>query len=152
MQKRVHVHIVNSQKRCISCSKKANIQGRLSDKKWCRIKQVKETIKSNINNVPEETSCECFITEIDICASAPCVYDCTSAGSDFMCGCPPGYEMVGQGYVWLFSPPVSHTLCSYWHSPFCRLHRFTKKTTLILVKLIYIPWLTLFILAYKVTD
>jgi hypothetical protein len=39
------------------------------------------------------------LTEIDVCNIQPCVFECVPAGGEFMCGCPPGYQMIGQGSV-----------------------------------------------------
>lgn len=34
------------------------------------------------------------------CGGAPCNFGCTPTGNgDFMCGCPDGYQRIGQGYV-----------------------------------------------------
>lgn len=32
------------------------------------------------------------------CMGAPCAFGCTAMGSSFSCGCPPGYQRIGQGH------------------------------------------------------
>lgn len=39
------------------------------------------------------------------CGGHPCLFGCTpSQGGNYVCGCPPGYEPMGQGYDTYFIP------------------------------------------------
>ncbi|XP_052281301.1 fibrillin-2-like [Dreissena polymorpha] len=37
-------------------------------------------------------------TFIDVCTGSPCVFECVPAGQMYTCGCPPGYQMIGEGH------------------------------------------------------
>ncbi|KAL3865813.1 hypothetical protein ACJMK2_043163, partial [Sinanodonta woodiana] len=54
-----------------------------------------------------ETHGQCV--EIDICFGNPCLFGCIPSGQDFMCGCPPGYQMMGQGHCVQTIAPDDYT-------------------------------------------
>ncbi|KAK3098432.1 hypothetical protein FSP39_019409 [Pinctada imbricata] len=60
-------------------------------------------------NIPGSYNCQCntgqnfdpnLMTCMDAnpCGGSPCLFGCAPTGGTFTCGCPPGYQSVGQGH------------------------------------------------------
>ncbi|KAJ8304383.1 hypothetical protein KUTeg_017966 [Tegillarca granosa] len=60
-------------------------------------------------NIPGAYNCQCsggysfdpeqmICIDINVCSSNPCLFGCSPSSGSFMCDCPPGYQVIAQGY------------------------------------------------------